>query len=183
MLPGSAAIAQADSNMEVFNRLVDSSVVKINKVIPGNGDTIAVRFRSGENYSVFSNRVALDFSRLGRTIASASPNVVNYTIEDAGVNYGDMYRDGLFGDYFLPRKLSLKGNYSVETGSTVPGEFYFTSVDTVAVDDIESIENPAYRFTGGDVPSEPFFSSLFAPVVAIGSAALAVILFFTVRSK
>lgn len=183
MLPASAAIAQTDSNMDIFNRLVDSSVVKINKVIPGNGDTIAVRFSPAENYSVFRNRVVLDFSRLGRKIVPGSSNVVNYSIVKAGVNYGDMYRDGVFGDYFMPRTLSLKGSYSVESASEMPGEFHFTSVDTVAVDDLETIENPAYTFTGGDVPSEPFFSSLFAPVVAIGSAALAVILFFTVRSK
>jgi hypothetical protein len=40
-----------------------------------------------------------------------------------------------------------------------------------------------YNFTKGDVPPEPFFSSLLEPTVAIVTTALAVALFFAIRSN
>ena len=178
-----SAYAQSKSNLEVFNNMVDSSAVMINQNISPAGDSISLKFNSGDFFSVFQNRLVLDFSKLGKTVSNSSGNIINYTIENASVNYGDMHKDGLFGDFYVPRTLKLDGNFSVENNKTVPGKFNLALTDTVAVDDISSLENPAYPFTRGEVPSEPFFSSLFAPVVAIGSAALAVILFFTVRSN
>jgi hypothetical protein len=177
------SVAQTKTNLEVFNKLIDSSVVKMNDSILATEKTISLNYNASDVFAVFRNQVVLDFARLGKTISSTSANIVDYSVEDANVHYGEMYKDGIFGDYFVPRTVKLKGNYSIESGNSVPGKFNLAFVDSVAVDDIVSLQNPAYPFTQDEVPTEPFFSSLFAPVVAIGSAALAVILFFTVRSK
>jgi hypothetical protein len=56
-------------------------------------------------------------------------------------------------------------------------------IDTIKVDDIKNLENISFKFTTGSLPPEPFFSGLFEPVFALGTAAAAVILFFTIRSK
>lgn len=183
LLSNSASFCQVKTNFELFTRLVDSSAVIINKNIPVAQKNLFIKYNTNDFYSVFRNRIIFDFSKLGKTVTNSSSEIVNYSIEEAKVNYGEMSKDGLFGGYYLQRTLKLKGNFSVENNSAIAGEFNLSLIDTVAVNDITAIENPVYPFTQGEVPSEPFFSSLFAPVVAIGSAALAVILFFTVRSK
>jgi len=62
-------------------------------------------------------------------------------------------------------------------------KFEFTKIDTVKVEDINSLENPAFPFTQASVPPEPFLSGIAEPIIAIGTAALAVVLFFTIRSE
>jgi len=61
--------------------------------------------------------------------------------------------------------------------------FKFNYIDTVDANKIKNIEDPAIPFTQAALPAEPFFSSIYEPVIAVGAAALTVILFFTVRSK
>ena len=55
--------------------------------------------------------------------------------------------------------------------------------DTVALSNINNLQNIAYSFTSPEIPNEPFFSSLLEPTIAIGTAAVAVYLFFNIRSK
>jgi hypothetical protein len=48
---------------------------------------------------------------------------------------------------------------------------------------VKSLENQALPFTKGEVPPEPLFSSLLEPAVALGTAAVVIYLFFSIRSK
>lgn len=58
-------------------------------------------------------------------------------------------------------------------------------VDKISRDDINNIENKAYEFTTADVPERDnwFYKSIIEPVIVVGTAAVAVILLFTVRSQ
>jgi hypothetical protein len=62
-------------------------------------------------------------------------------------------------------------------------DFYYESIDTVEFDEIQTLENPSYPFTQGRIPTEPFMSNLFEPLVALTTAAVVIALFFKVRSK
>ena len=183
----SFAFAQTKTNMQVFYSLVDSSVAKINQKI--STADIKISFTTGSYFDVFQNQVISDFEKLNRKILPGTDNdssevtKVNYTIENASVKYGEMERDGFLGDFIMPREIELSGSYSINNKIINAESFKVTKIDTVAVDDVGAIEDPSYSFTRGNVPPEPFLSSLLEPVIAIGSAAVAVILFFTVRSK
>lgn len=173
--------------MQVFYSLVDSSVAKINQKI--STADIKISFTTGSYFDVLQNQVISDFEKLNRKILpmtnknSSDMTKVNYTIVNAKVKYGEMERDGFLGDFIMPRKIELSGSYSINNKIINAESFKVTNIDTVAVDDVGAIEDPSYSFTRGNVPPEPFLSSLLEPVIAIGSAAVAVILFFTVRSK
>ncbi len=56
-------------------------------------------------------------------------------------------------------------------------------MDTVKVDDIKFLENESFPFTKGTTPSEPFLSGFAEPLIAIGTAAAVIVIFFTVRSE
>jgi hypothetical protein len=186
-LPLTFAFAQTKTNLEIIYSLVDSSVSKINRDV--NSNNLKINFSMGNYYSLFQNQVIADFAKLGRTVLSDSMKplsgfeTINYSIDNAYVKYGEMERNGLLGSFVMPRKIDLSGSYSISEGTIISERFDFTYTDTVSIDDVKVIENPSFPFTQAEVPSEPFFSSLFEPAIAIGSAALAIILFFTIRSK
>ncbi len=177
--------AQTKTNLDIFYLMVDSSAHQLVSQIPISNDTVKIDLNLGESYSLFRNKINAGLMEAGKVSEQKSQNAlkINYVIDDVNVTYGDMYRDGLFGDYYLPRFLSLKGNYLIQNDKGIFKEFKYAFNDSIKYEEINSIENDSYPFTKGDVPSEPFFSGLFEPIVAIGTTALAVILFFTIRSK
>lgn len=188
LLSNPFSLAQSKTNLELFFQLADSSVVQINKEITP-GSNIKLNFNEDGAYSVFHNSILNNFQKLGRNIITGNDDlskseIINYSLTDVSVKYDDdMYRDGFLGEFLIQRKINYEGNYSITGNSVTADNFNFTIVDTVAVDKVSTLENFAFPFTKGDLPSEPFFSSLLEPIVAIGSAAVAVILFFTIRSK
>ncbi len=185
---GNFAFGQTKTNLELFYSLIDSAVNSASKQIPANDKNIKLNFNLGSIYSIFENRVISDFSKDGKKIVpidSSKGNdlTLNFACENAVVIYGKMFRDGLFGSFHVPRTVSISGSYIFPFSDAKLHNFNFLINDTVRVDQIKTIENNSYPFTKGQIPAEPFLPSLIEPVIAIGATALAVILFFTVRSK
>ena len=177
--------AQPKTNLDVFYILVDSSVNDFISKIPQAEDTLNLELNLGEGYSIFENKIIADLNSSGKFYGKKNNNAVqiNYIINDAKTEYGEIFRDGFLGDYFISRKISLKGNYLIKDESSYLKEFNFASLDTLNYEEINYAEDESFPFTKGDIPSEPFFQGLLEPVVAIGAAAAAVILFFSIRSK
>ena len=177
---------QPDTNLDIFYIMVDSSVTDFISEVPLPEESFKLDLNLGENYSVFNNKVLakiFSFEKKVSNVESDGSLNINYVVNNATVTYGEIFRDGFFGEYCLQRNLFLDGSYAIEGSSTVFQDFKYSYNDTIKFDDIQNVENESFPFTKGEVPSEPFLSSLFEPIVAVGAAALAVILFFTVRSK
>lgn len=179
---------QTRSNLEILLKMVDSSAVGIVKNLPENHSSVKISFDLGSQYSVFSNTVLKEIS--SKNIKITSENLldqqrtqIDYIVQSVKVNYRGMFRDWIFGSYYTTRRIALKGNYSIQSPNANVIEFNYVYSDTVNVDDINEIENPAYPFTHGKLPPEPFLSSIYEPVIAIGTAAIAIYLFFKLRSK
>ncbi len=175
--------AQEKNNLQVFNQLVDSSIVELAPLIPDTVRNISLDLEEG-TYSVFNSQIISDLTGRGYTLVSRDDHFkLQYVISEVSTSYGDIFRDGFLGDYLVPRKLSLSGSSNLSGRTITTHNFNYTFQDTIAVDSVNSYENLAWPFTHGSLPSEPFFSGILEPVIAVGTAALAVILFFTIRSK
>ena len=174
---------QTISNLDVFYSLTDSASHSLLSDL-GDIKKIDLLFDLGIDYPVFANRIRGELFRngIGFSPDNSGSAKVNFVIDNAQVNYSEPRKNGIFGDFFTERSIKLSGNYFIPEKSKV-NKFVFTAKDTVRVDDIEEIENRSFPFTQGEIPPEPFFSSLLEPVVALGTAAVTVILFFSVRSK
>lgn len=186
------ANAQQANNLEIFYSLVDSASIDAAKNIASGSKEINITLELGIFFTIFENRIISQISKndikvLRGTELNNSYPTLNFVIDNAEVIYGEQERDGFLGDFYVTRNLILSGNYlltsGIESVVNTGQEFRYTFADRVKVEEIESIENRSFPFTQGKLPSEPFFSSLLEPVVAVGAAALAVILFFSVRSK
>ncbi len=175
------------TNLDVFYLLADSAAIDANSNIPVGDKNIYLNFNSGTSYSLFSNQFIKDFSNLGKRVITTSKDSsgvqINFVVDHAQVSYGKLFRKILFGDYYARREVSFGGNYSIMQPKVVVKNFSFSFIDTVDANKIKNIEDPALPFTQASLPTEPFFSSIYEPVIAVGAAALTVILFFTVRSK
>ncbi len=178
--------AQSPSNLERFYTAVDSATTLLISDL-ANTKEIKLDLTLGSFYSVFANPIRGKIIKSGIKILSdqaSSENAVkvNFVIDNCNVEYNQPYRNGLFGDYFAERKISVSGNYFISSVAVLR-DYNIALKDTIKIDDIEKLENRSYPFTHSELPPEPFFSSLLEPIVAVGAAAITIILFFSVRSK
>ena len=180
--------SQALTNLDIFYSLTDSLVNKINSELPQDEKKISLTLNLGEQYSLFANSIKDRFIKSGKEIVeepnskTTIPNV-DIVMEGAGVEYGEMFRTGFFGNHYIRRYSTIFGNYLQSFSDKGMQKFEITKIDTVKVEDIRSLENPSFPFTQASVPPEPFLSGVAEPIIAIGTAALAVVLFFTIRSE
>jgi len=178
--------SQTVSNIDKFYSLVDSTSNLLLKDL-GSINKIKLELNLGTDYSLFANQIRGKLLKNGKEIVSDNSlgdNIVNvnFVIDYSNVTYSDPERDGIFGDFFTERTIELSVNYLISSNQSLKS-FNLTSKDTINVKDIENVEDRSYPFTQGELPPEPFFSSLLEPIVAIGAAAVIIVLFFSVRSK
>jgi len=180
--------SQTPTNLEVFYSLTDSLVDKIVEEIPKEKNKILLTLNLGQSYSLFSNSIRERFKESGKEILQQPPDDLNVphidiVMEGAGVEYGEMYRDGWFDSHYIPRHSVIFGNFLQTYSTEGKRNFEITSVDTVKVEDMKSLENESFPFTKGTVPAEPFISGFAEPLIAIGIAVAVVVLYFTIRSE
>jgi hypothetical protein len=182
------AESQTKTNLDIFYSLTDSLVDQINYEIPSSEKKILLTLNLGQSYSLFSNSIKERFKQSGKETLDQPPDELNIphvdiVLEGAGVEYGEMFRDGWFGTHYIQRYSTIFGNYIQTLSESGKKEFEITRMDTVKVEDIKFIENESFPFTKGTTPSEPFFSGFAEPLIAIGVAAAVIVIFFTVRSE
>jgi len=179
---------QTKTNLEVFYSLTDSLISEVIKEIPEDKNKILLTLNLGESYSLFSNNIKEEFRKCGKEVfnlPAEEVNIpqVNIVMEGAGVEYGELFRDGWFGSHYVQRYSTIFGNYFLTFSNEGKTEFEITKIDTVKVEDIKYLENDSFPFTKSAIPPEPFISGLAEPLIAIGTAAIVVVLFFTIRSE
>ena len=180
--------SQTKTNLDVFYLLTDSLVDQINSEIPESEKKILLTLNLGQTYSLFSNNIKERFEKNEKEILEQPPDElsiphVDIVMEGAGVEYGEIYRDGWFGSHYIQRYSTIFGNYLQSFSESDKKEFEITRMDTVRVEDIKFLENESFPFTKGTIPSESFLSGFAEPLIAIGTAAAVIVIFFTVRSE
>lgn len=181
--------AQNKSNLEIIYSLLNQSVINIsNNLIQDGNNAINLEFDNAKYFSVLKPAVIDYFQQKNISISNSTKDSsidLNYFIEDIKVDYPNTFRDGIFGKYLAERKINLKGNYFLIQNDKVGqvNAFEYSNLDTIPYNEIPSLENIAYTFTTSKIPEEPFFSSLLEPVIVVGASAVAIYLFFTVRSN
>jgi hypothetical protein len=178
--------SQTKNNLELFYSMVDSSSAAIVSTLPIDKENLSINLITDNSFFILKERLISSLVRNKINVSSDSGKnliAVRYAIDNAKVNYEDISREGIFGSYFVKRNLTLSGSFVILSSKTFSNKFSFFYSDKIKLDSVKDIENSTFPFTHGELPSEPFFSSLIEPVIAVASAALTVILFFTVRSK
>lgn len=180
--------AQPLTNLEQVFGLIDKSGKEISASLNSQLNEIRLKYNCPLEYKILEQRIEFAFSRGSINFnreSSANGAVLNYNLDKAGINYKKVFKDGWFGDMLVEREAVVRGTYILENkGVFLSSEkFEYAVTDTIKKDDINKLENLSLPFTKNEIPPEPFFSGLLEPVIAVGTAVITVILFFTVRSK
>ncbi len=173
------------SNLTICYSIVDSISNTILMELDER-DSCFVETKWIEGSDILKNRFLLNIKEKVRVdFANKNLNTkLILFIDSVGVAYPRIWRNGLFGSYFVERKITLKGNYRLAINrKNILKEILYIKSDTVEVEKIGQLENSQFAFTQSEIPTEPFVESLVEPVIAIGTAILSVVLFFFVRTQ
>lgn len=104
---------------------------------------------------------------------------LSYSIEEAGVDY-------LRADRRLARSVRLALRYSLvgDDGRVIVDDVCRDARhDYIMQDDVSTVESDAYRETQGQLPPAGWFRRVLEPAVVTAASAVAVYLFFVLRSS
>jgi hypothetical protein len=102
------------------------------------------------------------------------------------VVYGESFQQGLFTSRKIPRQCSVGINIEiVQVPSNIvllSKHFSQTSLDTLDVSMISTVEQSDIPSTRGQLPNGSLLNRIAEPMVVIGAVGIVMILFFTIRS-
>ena len=159
---------QSETNLQLYLKLAKSIS---NKLAETHNFGV---FPDSSNYYKYS--ALYNSWKSGKTIDTLRN--IKVRIDTAITEYSDLYRNGLFGDYYLVRKLKLI--YTPVKHPAIRDSVMIS--DTILFDNVSQIENGAFPFTKGVLPDEPFFFSILEPVIYIGVTISVIYLLFITRS-
>ena len=183
----------SDNNLEAANKLIDDSFTSIgNKLLilgkesfyqlvydPGNnsGSYITDRFRNRfNNYKLIINE---DSDSIDYKIVFKNPLITT--------KYKKIFTDDLLGVKKVVRETSV--SYDSEITAKDSSGFLFNqsyskkAKDNIALDQVSNLEDNRYEFSRSDLPEENTLNQILFPAIIISVSALAIILFFSIRSK
>lgn len=177
--------AQSKSNLELFETLIQYSVNDLDTVLifPNK---IFLEVTVPNSYDILKGKIIHSFYQRFNIVDKENSNYkVNYYLNLAKVTYNEPTKEGLFSDFKVKRQIEINGNALVENnfGKISSFEIKKTFTDTIYIDDISSIENNTLPFTQSQIPSVPFFSNFFEPIIVVGTLVVSTVLLFVVRSK
>ena len=167
-LSGLVYAQQTETNLQLYLKLAKSISEKL---AAGENLTALPDSSNYYKYSVLYN--VWKKSKKNRAVKSNKIRIDTVITE-----YPDLYRSGLFGDYYLVRKLKMI--YSPESKPELKDSVSF--LDTLFFTNRSRIENSAFPFTKGKLPEEPFLSSIFEPIIYVGVTITLIYLLFVTRS-
>jgi hypothetical protein len=180
----STAVAQ-QSNLQKIYSSIENSLD--NNIKTNNKENLFLNYSSPPNYKLLKNRILLWLAENDTVVMKKkeADEIINYSLDEAGVKYLDVFRNGLFGSYKVKRKIYLNGSLNIVRNNKIvfAKKIKLTDIDTVNYDKVKSLENFSLPFTQSKLPAAPFISGIIEPAVAIGTAVITVYLFFKIRSK
>jgi hypothetical protein len=175
------------TNLSVFRELAERIGKTTMQQTAGAGSPIVdVRVLPRDAAWYIESGVRRGFGTGEVTDTSQPRLTAEFGIVDARLTYEHPRRKGFLGSRVVDRIAVLTLSTKVfEPGSgrvLLEEDVTEKYTDTVAMDELPAMENPAIPITQGVLPTEGFFSSIAEPLITLGAIAVAVFLLFSVRS-
>ena len=120
------------------------------------------------------------------TRGDAAGVTVNAAVQEFRVSYGETFSDGMFSAEKSERRITETWRLSAVRNSD--GKLLWAgakdaiSLDTVAVAEIQHLEQSSAHLTAGIGPQRSAYEKIIEPFIIVAAAGVAVYLFFTIRS-
>ncbi len=179
----------AATNLRVYQSLASSLADSLATLVPSaDSPRVSVKTAPADIAWFLQDAVERPFRAKNCVIAGndSARFGVEFGATGMKVQYSNLRRESMFGARVLDRAVVLQVRLRLVDrvlGTViVTGERKAGFSDTVALSQVESLEQAAIPSTRGTIPPEDFFSGLVEPLVIVGAVAVAVFLLFTVRS-
>lgn len=181
----SLVYSQTKTNLEITLQLIEKTISQIDSLVDKKNE-FNFSFTSPDSYSFLKSKVADSFIKKSYTLKDLDSlqNKIEYSIHNIKVNYSDPFKDRFFGSIYVQREVVLNGAALISNSGKIASiQLNQTFNDTIAIDQIDYIEDRGIPFTQAITPEIPLFSNLLEPIIVVGTLIVTIILFFTVRSK
>lgn len=182
----SSIYSQAKTNLDLIYELLENSVLKTESLLNNRNFAFHFVYKSPESFSFLKTNLISYYLRNGITLkeSDSCDAKLEHTVKNIKVEYSNPFKDGFFGDLLVERTIYLDANLLLSDKTGINTFDLSNSIkDTVAIANIDQIENPNVEFTKATIPELPFFSNLLEPIIVVGTLIVTIVLFFTVRSK
>src|SRR4030065_553707 len=129
--------AQTKTNLDVFKVLVDSSITEALVNISDSPKDIYLDLKLGSSYAILEDQIFKSIKAHKKKISlisNPSENIgLGYSIENAVVNYGEIFRDGFLGDHFVERKVFISGSYRFQDKEVKIKDFYLVIIEHIFI--------------------------------------------------
>ena len=181
------------SNIEIFDLIVGKGLNELGNrlALLGNDKIYTLNIPAEKGLDMYLKSIIEKKFQGYRIIFKDTTLKSDYIINIIPVILKTMYPDIKteygFGNKTIKRNLSI--NFSVsfykseQREKIYSYEFFDKYTDNVDYEMLEFVENSGYDFTKGKLPDENIFRKMLIPAVVVSASAIAIILFFVVRSK
>jgi len=182
------------SNLEIMQQAVQQITNEMleSARLVNAGDSISVRVQPRAESWIVEQALTKEL-KAHQVVVYASQDsialtkyVLHVPSMELNVRYNNMFKDGIFGSKHVEREVAVQ--FSGDLRNQVTNEILAGGThsrlytDTVAVEDVGSIENESISVTRGELPSEAFLDRFIEPFVIIGATGVAIYLLFHIRS-
>ncbi len=182
-----SGVPTVTTNLDVLRLLAHRITQRVADSVNVSG-SISCKVQPSESAWHIESGIVSGFSENDwrHTIVDSADYVGVFGIRHGSVEYENPRRLGLIGERIVDRSISLTLTVQLQerkSGTNLILADYTEMVrDTIALSDIERVENSAIPMTRGELQSPGLFSSLVEPIVLLGAIGVAVFLLFHVRS-
>lgn len=180
------------SNLEIITNLLNKNLELVENqfVILGKDKVFCLGIKGKGNTPEYFNKIFrqkfIDIKIVNESACSSSDYRIEFMNVDFLVKYYEI-TGSVFKNKKVKRNISVQNSYRIyyketdsvvflkESGETQSDEFY--------LDDLEEIERSSYSFTKGTLPEQSFWEKAFIPGIVTLTSAVAIVLFFVIRSK
>jgi hypothetical protein len=180
------------TNLEIFQIELSSLAAElVQRSGDGLGRSLVVNVRSPDTSWIARNTIVEALTKLNYSVylsssaGEGSGAAVDLGIVEMKVRYGDAFRESFLGTRKTERTISTTISANVRNAQN---EVLFVGAvsraykDTVNVGDVAELESSSISFTHGEPPGTEFLEDVLEPIIIVGASAVAIYLFFTVRS-
>lgn len=178
--------AQTRTNLDIVNDLIEKSLLNLDNSVINRNLTFNFIYRSSGSYSFLKSKVVDSYIKKVIPISEneSLENKLEHSINNITVEYSNPYKDGFFGNLLIERRINIDATLILSERAGIKTIDLSNSYkDTIEVEKISRLENPAIPFTQSTIPELPLFSNLLEPIIVVGTLIVTIILFFTIRSK
>jgi hypothetical protein len=182
-----------ETNLQIIQKILGNLAEQVlnEATLPADavvGLKVRQSLESWVTENALSERIAAHRYKVMYVRDSDSVAAFIFTVGDAGakVKYSNTHRISLFGRKHTERLISVHIQsqvYNSQSGNILSGKMLTSEYkDTVFTDDISSLENADIPMTKAELPDESFIDRIIEPIIIVGTAGIAVFLFFHIRS-